>query len=250
VNPVVAEARARFDINTDGALVWKAPRSVRVKPGDLAGVNAGTDRHFIDVLGRRYSARHIVYAIKHGTMPIGFVDRDGSVFDAKCQTLGRQIDHAELVRVIDYDAETGIFTWKARTSKGVRVGDSVGSKCSNGYLRAKVNGVEYLLHRLAWFHVHGEWPRRVDHINGVRNDNRIVNLRNVDARTNSENQHRAMVNNRLGVLGVCFEKQTRKFKASIRTRGRSITLGRYDSPEAAHAAYLEGKRRIHAGCTL
>jgi hypothetical protein len=165
----------------------------------------------------------------------------------------RQQVTAEDVRCAwDYDAVTGEFRWKVRTSKCVRVGDVAGASTSNGYTRLRLNGVEYLAHRIAWLYVYGEHPSNlIDHIDGNKKNNAISNLRVVTFSENIQNQKRAMPHNTCGLLGVTFEKQTKKYKASINIGGgNSKTLGRFNTAEEAHQVYLNAKRVHHAGCTL
>lgn len=110
-----------------------------------------------------------------------------------------------------------------------------------------------MAHRLAWVHVHGSWPAGdIDHINGDKLDNRIANLRDVTRSVNKENMRSARGDNKVGLLGVHVRRQntTRPYVASIRVSGKLIHLGAHNTPEAAHAAYLEAKRRLHSGCTI
>jgi hypothetical protein len=139
-----------------------------------------------------------------------------------------------------------------RNSKCVRVGDIAGASTSNGYTRLRLNGVEYLAHRIAWLYVYGEHPSNlIDHIDGNKKNNAISNLRVVTARENIQNQKRAMQHNKCGLLGVTLEKQTKKYKAAINIGGScSKTLGRFSTAEEAHQVYLNAKRMHHAGCTL
>lgn len=150
-----------------------------------------------------------------------------------------------------YEPETGDFYWVKAPSRKIRAGERAGSLKATGYVEIALRGNSVGAHRLAWAFKNDAWPAGViDHRNGLRADNRISNLRDTTRRVNSENQRKAMVDNGTGFLGVCFEKQTQKFKASIISHGRGKTLGRFDTPEQAHAVYLEAKRHIHAGCTL
>lgn len=96
----------------------------------------------------------------------------------------------------------------------------------------------------------GDYPKHnVDHVNGNRRDNRWANLREAPFSLNQENQKRPAVSNKIGLLGVC-RPANRRFKAQIMVRKKQHHLGYFDTPEEAHAAYLDAKRRVHAGCTL
>ncbi len=88
----------------------------------------------------------------------------------------------------------------------------------------------------------------IDHINGDKVDNRLENLRLVSHGENLQNIRKPMRNNTSGFLGVC--RSGGKFMATISVNGKSLNLGSFDKPEAAHAAYVAAKRRLHACCTI
>jgi hypothetical protein len=102
------------------------------------------------------------------------------------------------------------------------------------------------MHRLAWLYVTGAWPKKhLDHINGDRADNRFCNLREADDAANNQNRKRANKCSLTGVLGVTYCKQTKRYRAVIMHNRKSIHLGRFDTPEEAHAAYVGAKRVLH-----
>lgn len=123
------------------------------------------------------------------------------------------------------------------------------------YVYLTVDEQRYKAHRVAWALHYGEWPKgAIDHINGDGADNRIANLRDVDTRTNQQNQRRAKSNNSTGWLGVYFAPKgyrRKRFRAGIaRGDGTYWTIGYFATAEEAHAAYVEAKRKLHAGCTI
>lgn len=149
---------------------------------------------------------------------------------------------------VAYEPSTGRLTWRVSSSRA-KVGHAAGHIDAHGYLRVRINGVNYLQHRLAWFIVHGEWPKgQIDHINGVRDDNRIVNLRDVNGTINNQNERHARKNSSTGLLGISPHKD--KFKAQIKKDGKQTYLGLFKDADSAHAAYVAAKREMHAGCTL
>ena len=161
----------------------------------------------------------------------------------------KELTAERLRELLDYCPDTGVFTRKIRTSNRVKVGDVAGFLRHDGYIGICVHRGWFLAHRLAWLHVHGEWPAKfLDHINGDRSDNRITNLRKATNAENKQNSLRPHVDNKTGYLGVCHDKE--KFKAQICINGRIRYIGCFPTPEAAHAAYLEAKRRLHPFGTI
>ena len=102
----------------------------------------------------------------------------------------------------------------------------------------------------------GHWPtKQIDHKNGERADNAFANLREATQQLNSENLRRARADNKTGYLGVfrhyyIHKRDGQRFVACIQVDGRLRKIGLFLTPEAAHAAYLEAKRRLHEGCTI
>lgn len=84
----------------------------------------------------------------------------------------------EIKKILHYDAISGLFTWKVDRNNRTRKGMASGSKNKDGYIEISTMGKVHMAHRLAWEMYHGVRPRNeIDHINGVRDDNRIINLR-------------------------------------------------------------------------
>ena len=124
-----------------------------------------------------------------------------------------------------YDSESGIFSRKdnGKECLGLNI---------RGYVEFKCYGVNRLAHRLAWLYVCGEWPKQIDHINGNRKDNRIVNLRNVGYRENTKNQRMA-INNKSGVVGVYWSADRNKWRAVITADKKVYNLGCFEDLEVA-----------------
>jgi hypothetical protein len=163
----------------------------------------------------------------------------------------KTIPIADLRERLEYSAETGLLRWLVDIPLvHVRAGDVAGCIGSDRYVRINWRSSVFRGHRLAWALHFGEWPQGiVDHRNGCRSDNRISNLRVVDSATNAQNMRSANVDSRTGFLGVT-EVRKGKFRAKLKADGRYVHVGTFPTAEEAHAAYIEAKRRKHAGCTL
>lgn len=138
-----------------------------------------------------------------------------------------------LRELLHYDADTGVFTWLV-TRGSAKAGDIAGTPNGNGYLVIRVDGTLYLAHRLAWLHVHGEWPPvYIDHENQTRNDNRISELRLATNSENQQNQRGARSDNTSGVRGVSWFKRMQKWHAYINVNSKRKHLGYFDAIEDA-----------------
>lgn len=125
-------------------------------------------------------------------------------------------------------------------------GSSVGRITKHGYKSVKIGKKQFYEHRLIWMlfnsNLHG---LDVDHINGNRSDNRIENLRLATRTENNRNLHSAKCNSKTGLLGACFHKKTGKFVAQIRSNGKYLHLGLFDTAQLAHETYMNAKTIYH-----
>lgn len=159
------------------------------------------------------------------------------------------LTHERLLEVLRYEPDTGLFYRKVSTTNNVKVGDIAGTSDNNGYIGISIDGSKYKAHRLAWFYTQGQWPSGIiDHINRIKFDNRIANLRDVADNVNSQNQGLPHKDSKTGFLGVTFGRG--RYIAQIMINGKVKRLGGYRTPEEAHEAYLEAKRKYHPGNTL
>lgn len=139
----------------------------------------------------------------------------------------------ELRNLLAYDPETGILTWRERpiiTNKVASwnarfAGKVAGCFDGSGYYRIEVDSKHIGSHRAAWAIAHGQWPQHhIDHINGIKTDNRISNLRDVTIAENNKNRPR-QANNTSGCTGVYWHKQNEKWRAKIKIDGWWKWLG-------------------------
>lgn len=155
------------------------------------------------------------------------------------------LTHKEALEILAYDGESGLLTWKIRAKSTRPIGSLVGSLRKDGYLGTAIRGKHYLLHRLAWFWMTGEWPsHEIDHINGDKADNRWSNLRAATRHQNIQNRgpHR---DNSAGMKGVHFSKKEQKWVAQIYAAGQRRRLGCFDCPAAASFAYQIAAEKFH-----
>jgi HNH endonuclease len=166
-----------------------------------------------------------------------------------------QITPEMLRDVLRCDSETGKLYWLARSidyfpSKSTWI--MWNSQCSGkeafltndayGYLRGRVFNINFTAHRVIWAFHYGEWPKHeIDHINGVKTDNRIVNLRDVPKSENCKNKPLQTINTS-GVVGVSWCKQRKKWLARISSGHRCKNLGRFTDKADAIAARLAAEK--------
>lgn len=161
-----------------------------------------------------------------------------------CYSPFMTLTHARLTQLFHYDPETGVFTRKTATG-GRKIGQISGCKNKNGYIEIGIDSHLYKAHRVAWFYMTGGWPNRfIDHINGVKDDNRFSNLREA---TNSENTRNSRMrnDNTSGLKGVTFHKATGKWCAQIMKHGKQNHLGLFNTPEDAYCAYRAASEELH-----
>jgi hypothetical protein len=159
-----------------------------------------------------------------------------------------ELDHNTLRELLDYNPDTGEFTWRIRAAYWLGVGSRAGSVNGKGYRIIGMRGRYYSEHRLAWFYTHGVWPtHEVDHINRVRTDNRLANLRDVPSHVNYVNRTPRKLKPRPARLPspyVGVQHTGYKWRADVWHEGRNVYIGAFNTPEEARDAYLEAKRKL------
>lgn len=151
----------------------------------------------------------------------------------------KPLPSAEVLRaILRYDAPTGRLFWRERAEAGrgwaVQYAGRPAGGASNGIMRVRLAGYGSLLaHRVIWKMAHGTEPPEIDHVNGNPLDNRLDNLREASHSRNCSN--RGPRQRASGFRGVT--RQGRRWRATIQVDGRWMSLGSFDDPAAAHAAY-------------
>jgi hypothetical protein len=159
-----------------------------------------------------------------------------------------ELDQARVKELFDYK-EDGTLYWKIPLNKSTKIGDKAGTKNPNdkGYIRVKINGYEYAIHRLIYLWHTGESPTVVDHIDHNRQNNRIENLR---AATHGHNSWNAVLRQdaKIKVKGVTYRPGKRKpWIAELRVNGKRVLhLSCYTLDEAERAV-KEARRAYHKG---
>lgn len=153
----------------------------------------------------------------------------------------KELTQEYLKSILDYNPETGVFIWKKKTTfsaSSIKIGSRAGSYSSDGYIRITILGKRYYAHRLAWLFIHGRFPQEcLDHINGIRDDNKIYNLREISWHKNHFNQK--CKNETHGVKGVrvIYGKLKTKYKPSIKKDGIPYYIGTFNTMKDAAIAY-------------
>lgn len=149
------------------------------------------------------------------------------------------ITYARVREILDYDPETGACVWKIRMGQRGKIGKQVGHVNFHGYLRTKINRTSYMVHRLIFLWMTGEWPcHEVDHKDLNRTNNRWVNLRDATDSQNKANS-KLQSNNTSGYKGVRWIEARKKYMSYFRKK----PVGYFDDPKEAHEAYMEMARR-------
>lgn len=171
---------------------------------------------------------------------------------------------AFLRECLDYNPDTGVFTWRERPRSHFRslrggwtswnakwagkvAGNKVITSATQSYWKIKLGSRPWKAHRLAWLMVHGEpVPATLDHINGDPLDNRISNLRPATRSQNGMNQ-RTSNQNTSSIKGVSRSKACpdRPFLAYITVAKKRIHLGYFPTLEEAAEARREAAIRLH-----
>lgn len=157
------------------------------------------------------------------------------------------LSYEEVAKLFTYDRETGVLYWRIRDRMTIRHKYVAGSsKAGLGYRRVGIKGKVYWEHRIIMLLCFGHIPENaeIDHINHVRDDNRLVNLRFVTRSGNCRN-HSISSRSTTGVTGVSFKKSRNKFEAQIKVAGIVHYLGTYDTIEEAAAARAEANLKFN-----
>lgn len=160
------------------------------------------------------------------------------------KTTKSDLTAARLRELLHYAPETGVFTKRIKTGKWP-AGHVVGTPDRHGYTTIWVDGTVHRAHRLAYLYVYGRWPEGdIDHVNRVRSDNRIKNLRAATRSENCQNKGRQS-NNVSGRTGVAWHSAAKQWEAYIWVQRSKTYLGTYPNIDDAIAARKAAEAVYH-----
>lgn len=142
----------------------------------------------------------------------------------------------------EYDKSSGCFL--RRFPSGKRPIGSVAGYNVKGYLSIFIDKKNYRVHRLVWFYENGEWPKgMIDHINGIKDDNRIENLRDVTRSQNMMNMSKFRAKS--GIKGVKFCKRVNKWCGVVTVEGKFFQTKYFDNKNDAGIAVAKLREKHH-----
>lgn len=154
------------------------------------------------------------------------------------------ISRDELVKILDYDKTDGTFRWKVKSCRK-EVGSIAGYKRSDGYIQIVIKRKPYMAHRLAWVYEFGRITDfDIDHINGIRCDNSISNLRKATRTQNNQNR-KINKNSISGVKGVGWNSNKQQWVARCTVNGERIYIGSFDDIKSAEVVVREFREKNH-----
>lgn len=161
----------------------------------------------------------------------------------------KRVTARRIRELLTYHTDDGFFYWNIHRGRR-SAGQKAGHIPHTGYVVIRIDGQDYAAHRLVFLYLLGRLPAHdVDHINGTRDDNRFINLREVTRTVNMQNLRHAYKNSKSGLLGA-HASPSGRWRATISDDGERVNLGMFDTALAAHLAYVDAKRLLHVGCTL
>ncbi len=131
----------------------------------------------------------------------------------------------KLKKLYTYDEGSGAFLIRKPYGKAQKR-SGLGYVREDGYIAIGLEGKVYLAHRLVWLYVYGYLPEFIDHIDHIRNNNSLVNLREVTRTENQQNMSKRK-DNISGVCGVSWDKSRKRWTARIKVDGKYLFLGKF-----------------------
>lgn len=166
----------------------------------------------------------------------------------------KNLTQKQLKEILDYNSETGEFTWKIDMGIKIKAGDIAGSKHSVRYWQICYKNKRYFAHRLAWIYMYGTIPEGLvinhrEFANGTQHCNRISNLE-VCTRQQNNAYKKKCKKNTSGYKGVSWSKELQKWRAYTSYYGKYIHIGYFDSKLKAAEAYNKKAQELFRGFAL
>lgn len=162
----------------------------------------------------------------------------------------RKLPSQDLLKeLLTYDPSTGVFVWRVKPCPRIHAGTVAGAPDHKGYMKVAIQGVAYLANRLAWMYVYGVDPgeMQVDHRDRNRGNNCIDNLRLATNSQNCQNKPAGaqQSNSASGLKGITYHSRLKKWRARVQVSGRRVSLGCYETKEAAAYAMRARREELH-----
>lgn len=206
----------------------------------------------LSILGKQYPADKVAIYLRTGKVPYAVIHLNMDTQDNRINNLfpifkdDLEPPHSpELLRALfQYDPFTGVL--RNRLGRGgAAIGSIAGAKAVNGYIAVSVFKKKYFAHRVIWAVRYGTWPEdEIDHINTVRDDNRLVNLRCATQVQNSHNTG-ARKHSLTGIKGVSVIPETGRYRVRVRSEGKVYNVGCYESESRAALAAQTARKKLH-----
>jgi len=145
-----------------------------------------------------------------------------------------------------YDYKNGELYWKKSTNNKVKIGSKAGGNSvnSDGRKSISINKKRYLASRIIFLHQKGYLPSMIDHVNGIKTDNCIENLRPATSLTNNQNA-KIRSDNISGFKGISWSKDKKKWSVQIRINGKKKSFGHFKDLELADLVSQEARNKYH-----
>ena len=160
------------------------------------------------------------------------------------------LTQSRLKEWFDYNPDTGVLTWRIKPSRGIKIGSQAGTPTSAGYIAFQISKKKMYAHRAIWAYVYGIWPpEEIDHINHIRNDNRLCNLRLANRLQNSHNTQKH-AKNLSGYKGVAWHNRNKKWQVQMLFCNKSYYVGQFLNLQDAVQARFQMETKLYADHNL
>lgn len=143
---------------------------------------------------------------------------------------------------LDYNPESGVFLWKVSRKGTKGKGKEAGTKTNKGYVDVCLFGKKFGLHRIAFSLMGEEIPDYVDHVNGIKSDNRWTNLRPATVNQNAYNMKERGA--RSGYRNVYYDPRGKKnYHVCMKINSNRIHGGYFSTAEEANKVAIEMRKQ-------